>query len=123
MAITINQANVWMGELTQPSEIISISVKSDNNPRIGCEIAASLAEHEIPVTFATVRPSGKRYEAVYGFGVQEDADRAVELINELEQTRQVRLQVVGGRSPKPKSTGRGIKPKKNTPPRKMRKSA
>jgi hypothetical protein len=85
MAVTIQQAKVWHGELTQPAEIISISVQSNDNPRIGCQIAAVLAENEIPVTFATVRPNGRKYEAIYGFGLQEDADRAVELIQALSE--------------------------------------
>lgn len=115
MAVTINQAMVWLGELTQPSSIVSISVQSDNNPRIGCEIASRLAEHQIPVAFARVRPCGKKYEAIYGFSLQEDADRAVELISQLRKARNFWLELVG--------TGGGIKTKKNNPPRKMRKSA
>jgi hypothetical protein len=107
MAVTIHQAKVWHGELTQPSQIISISVQSNDDPAIGCAIAAVLAEHEIPVTFATMRRSGRKYEAVYGFGLQKDADRAVELINEINQDRSVRLQLV----------------RKNSTARKLRKSA
>jgi hypothetical protein len=108
MAFSINEANVWHGDAFD-SRIVSISVQSDGNPRIGCEIAARLAEHEIPVVFATVRPNGRKYEAVYGFNSQAEADRALELISEVRRSH---IQVVGG-----------MKPRKNSPPRRMRKSA
>jgi hypothetical protein len=96
MAVTIKQATVWhdvsfeqaIAEFTA-SPIISISVESDDNPRIGCEIAARLAEAEIPVAFATMHRRRRRYRGILGFFSQADADRAIELINGEKLTTKV----------------------------------
>jgi hypothetical protein len=57
-----------------------VLVEGDNKPGLGYQIAKSIGDAGINLSFVMVQVLGRRYSAVFGFGSAGDASRATGLI-------------------------------------------
>lgn len=73
----------------------SIVVNGDNRPGLARDISRAIADEGINIHFVVAQVIANRYAAVFGFGSDDDATRAMELIKK----------VGGGRRPSSPSRG------------------
>jgi hypothetical protein len=63
-----------------PSSIGALLVEGDDRPGLGRTLADALAGASINLHFLMALVSGRRYAAVFGFGSEEDAARALPIL-------------------------------------------
>jgi hypothetical protein len=77
----------------------ALLVSGDNQPALGHSMARAIADQGINIHFLVAQVVGGRYSAVFGFGSDEDASRAMEIIKK------------AGGGPRPSSPSRGSRGK------------
>jgi hypothetical protein len=63
-----------------PASIGALLVEGDDRPGLGRTLADAIAQAGINLHFLMALVAGRRYAAVFGFGSQAEADRAVPII-------------------------------------------
>jgi hypothetical protein len=63
-----------------PASIGALLVEGDDRPGLGRTLSDALGQSGINLHFLMALVSGRRYAAVFGFGSDADADRAVSII-------------------------------------------
>ena len=58
----------------------ALLVTGDNQPALGHSMARAIADQGINIHFLVAQVVGGRYSAVFGFGTDDDASRAMEVI-------------------------------------------
>ena len=83
-----------------PASIGALLVEGDDRPGLGRTLADAIAESGISLHFLMALVAGRRYAAVFGFGSDDEADRAVPIIKKSAAARRARKAVArrGGRS-------------------------
>ena len=70
-----------------PAEIGALLVEGDDRPGLGQTLSDALGQAGINLHFLMALVSGRRYAAVFGFGSNADADRAVPIIKKSAAAR------------------------------------
>jgi hypothetical protein len=68
----------------------ALIVNGDNRPGLARDIARAIAEEGINIHFVIAQVIARRYSAVFGFGSDDDATRAMELIKNVGRARRAR---------------------------------
>jgi hypothetical protein len=63
-----------------PSTIGALLVQGDDRPGLGGALSDALGQAGLNLHFLVALVSGRRYTAIFGFGSESDADRAVPII-------------------------------------------
>jgi hypothetical protein len=63
-----------------PASIGALLVEGDDRPGLGRTLSSALGQAGINLHFLMALVTGRRYAAVFGFGTDADADRAVSII-------------------------------------------
>jgi hypothetical protein len=58
----------------------ALLVTGNNQPAVGHSMARAIADQGINIHFLVAQVVGERYSAVFGFGSEDDASRAMEII-------------------------------------------
>jgi hypothetical protein len=70
-----------------PAAIGALLIEGDDRPGLGRTLAGALGQAGINLHFLMALVSGRRYAAVFGFGSEADADRAVPIIKKSAAVR------------------------------------
>ena len=71
----------------QPSGIPTLIVAGDNRPGLGFALARGMADAGINMAFLVAQVVGRRYQAVFGFESEADADRAAAIIKKASRAK------------------------------------
>lgn len=94
MALNVNQITVWHADAqavadsqwqSMPSTHC-LQVTCQDKPGLGSHISNQLAANGLNIRFAKVDSSSNQYSAIFMFENEEDANRAVRVIEEAERT-------------------------------------
>lgn len=86
-----------------PAAIGALLVEGDDRPGLGRTLSDAIAASGINLHFLMALVAGRRYAAVFGFGSDADAGRAVAIIKKAATVR---------KAPRPKRTGRSARAKR-----------
>jgi len=70
-----------------PAAIGALLVEGDDRPGLGRTLSTALADAGINLHFLMALVAGRRYSAIFGFGSDADADRAVGIIKKSAAAR------------------------------------
>jgi hypothetical protein len=73
-----------------PAGIGALLVEGDDRPGLGQTLSGALGQAGINLHFLMALVSGRRYAAVFGFGSDADADRAIPIIKKSAAVKQAR---------------------------------
>lgn len=73
-----------------PASIGALLVEGDDRPGLGRTLADAIAQAGINLHFLMALVAGRRYAAVFGFGSEAEADRAVPIIKKSAAVRPAR---------------------------------
>ena len=80
-----------------PAAIGALLVEGDDRPGLGQTLSNALGQAGINLHFLMALVSGRRYAAVFGFGSDADADRAVPIIKKSAAVKPARRAATKGR--------------------------
>jgi hypothetical protein len=80
-----------------PAAIGALLVEGDDRPGLGQTLSNALGQAGINLHFLMALVSGRRYAAVFGFGSDADADRAVPIIKKSAAVKPARRASTKGR--------------------------
>jgi len=80
-----------------PAAIGALLVEGDDRPGLGLTLSNALGQAGINLHFLMALVSGRRYAAVFGFGSDADADRAVPIIKKSAAVKPARRAATKGR--------------------------
>lgn len=83
-----------------PSAIGALLVQGDDRPGLGSSLSDALGQAGISLHFLMALVSGRRYTAVFGFGSESEADRALPIIKKSAAARPARAKTRGRSSRK-----------------------
>lgn len=69
--------------LEPAKEVHCLTVEGDDRTGIAYEITNGLASHSINLHFAMCQAVNEKFHGVFGFGSEQDAQKALEMINKL----------------------------------------
>jgi len=81
-----------------PSTIGAVLVEGDDRPGLGRTLSDALGQSGINLHFLMALVSGRRYTAVFGFGSDAEADRAIPIIKKSAGTAAARPRARAGRA-------------------------
>src|SRR6266498_1733142 len=97
MAISVKRISLWRREVEDRPGMLAQTLEplanaganlqvimayhiGDNQPALGHSLARAIADQGINIHFLVAQVVGGRYSAVFGFGTDDDASHAMELI-------------------------------------------
>ena len=80
-----------------PASLGALLVEGDDRPGLGQTLSNALGQAGINLHFLMALVSGRRYAAVFGFGSDADADRAVPIIKKSAAVKPARRAATKGR--------------------------